>query len=680
MAESSADPLRVCGKTVAQKYRVDELVDVGGFSIVYRAFHTIWKKPVAVKFFNALSLAKSDQRDALQAAFLREGALLAELSSKTTSIVQAWDVGTHTTPSGEWMPYMVLEWLDGKPLDRILDEELAFGVGSWSFTDVFQLLDEVARGLEQAHRLGIAHRDVKPGNLFVIGDPRSGSAVVKILDFGIAKVMADKSLQEQLSNTGTGIKSFTPDYGAPEQFSRRYGATGPWTDVFALALVAVELLSGKRPLGTGEIVDLARASTDPETRPTPRSCGVPTPDAIEAVFLRALAVSPADRPRSAGQFWAELGAALHQRGAPTLPVVPEVPAAAIAESRTSLEPSGELPVTRSAHPARRRVVAAGAVAALLAASSAGAALWLVARQRASEAARPPSVLALAGAGAQRMAAAAARRQCPGGMVRIGAGQFYMGSHEPSALPKEKPSFNVELDAFCIDLTEVTVADYRACSERGACPRAGRTVDWPNITDRQREVYGAECNDARDDRLDHPVNCVSWKMATRYCQQRGKRLPSEAEWEYATRGPDGRVYPWGDEAPTPAHLNACGTECVAWGEKNDEQLPALYEQDDGYPTTAPVGRFRAGRSRFGPYDVVGNVWEWVADWYGDYTPDEKTNPTGPEHGEQRVIRGGGWNGSYATWLRPSFRYGQDPEALSAGIGFRCALGLPRELAD
>jgi formylglycine-generating enzyme required for sulfatase activity len=165
------------------------------------------------------------------------------------------------------------------------------------------------------------------------------------------------------------------------------------------------------------------------------------------------------------------------------------------------------------------------------------------------------------------------------------------------------------------------------------------------------------------------------MAKIYCQAQGKRLPTEAEWEYATRGPDGRVYPWGDEPPTAAHLNACGTECVAWGKQNKTTLEALYQEDDGYPTTAPVGRFPKGRSRFGPYDVVGNVWEWTSDFDGAYDPVDKKNPTGPETGERRVIRGGAWNGSFASWLRPSFRYAQVPDAVSHGIGFRCAKSLP-----
>jgi formylglycine-generating enzyme required for sulfatase activity len=161
------------------------------------------------------------------------------------------------------------------------------------------------------------------------------------------------------------------------------------------------------------------------------------------------------------------------------------------------------------------------------------------------------------------------------------------------------------------------------------------------------------------------------MANTYCLANGKRLPTEAEWEYATRGPDGRVYPWGDEPPSARHLNACDKSCMAWAKTNGVTVFALYEEEDGFPTTAPVGSFPAGSSRFGPNDVVGNVFEWVGDWDAAYSPEDVTNPAGPATGEKKVIRGGAWNGGDASWLRPSFRYAQDPKAQSHGIGFRCA---------
>jgi serine/threonine protein kinase len=172
---------------------------------------------------------------------------------------------------------------EGNPPDRCWTKSSARR-GAWSLDEIVRLLGDVAAALELAHSQGIAHRDIKPGNLFVVGEPRSGNAVVKILDFGIAKVMADKTLRADLATTGTGIRSFTPDYGAPEQFSREHGATGPWTDVFALALVVVELLTSKRPLGDGEIVEVALASTDLTRRPTPRTLGVPSSARSKACF------------------------------------------------------------------------------------------------------------------------------------------------------------------------------------------------------------------------------------------------------------------------------------------------------------------------------------------------------------------------------------------------------------
>jgi formylglycine-generating enzyme required for sulfatase activity len=217
-----------------------------------------------------------------------------------------------------------------------------------------------------------------------------------------------------------------------------------------------------------------------------------------------------------------------------------------------------------------------------------------------------------------------------------------------------------------------VADYAACSDVGRCKRAPRANEWANITDKERKAFDPLCN-IRDTagRAKHPINCVDWEMADKFCHEQGKRLPTEAEWEFSARGPDGRKYPWGDDDPGPGHLNACGKECVAWGAKNGMEQKAMYDADDGFANTAPVGSFPRGASRYGLKDVVGNVWEWVADWYGDYDKAEASSPKGPATGEEKVIRGGAWNGSFASWVRPTFRYKAEVGKRSYGIGFRCA---------
>jgi formylglycine-generating enzyme required for sulfatase activity len=248
----------------------------------------------------------------------------------------------------------------------------------------------------------------------------------------------------------------------------------------------------------------------------------------------------------------------------------------------------------------------------------------------------------------------------------------MGSNEATDLPQEKPAHQVKLSPFCIDITEVTTEAYARCSDDGKCMRASKVNDWEGITKHDSDVYDPLCNEREiKARGKHPINCVNWKMAKDYCDNIGGRLPTEAEWEFAARGPDGRRYPWGDEDPTGEFLNACGSECLAWAKSNHVEVKAMYSSSDGFPTTAPVGSFPKGKSRYGLEDVVGNVWEWVADYSAPYTEDTQTDPKGPEKGTTRVIRGGAWNGAEPAWVRPTFRYWNDPKTKSHGIGFRCA---------
>jgi len=250
-----------------------------------------------------------------------------------------------------------------------------------------------------------------------------------------------------------------------------------------------------------------------------------------------------------------------------------------------------------------------------------------ARRQAEEASRQ----AEAAAEAKRKAEEEAKKQ----MVAIPAGDFFMGCNEAvdqQCNNDEKPGRQVYLDAFSIDKYGVTVADYRQCVEAGGCSLDGLT-----------QYYS--CNWNERGRVNHPITCVDWNQARQYCQWAGKRLPTEAEWEKAARGPEGLVYPWGNQ----------------WDRS---------KANVGGVGTVPVGSYPPGKS-YAVYDMAGNVWEWMADWYdGNYYKwAPSRNPKGPDSGQSRVLRGGSWldaprlaRTATRNWDAPGHRF---------AIGFRCA---------
>jgi formylglycine-generating enzyme required for sulfatase activity len=234
------------------------------------------------------------------------------------------------------------------------------------------------------------------------------------------------------------------------------------------------------------------------------------------------------------------------------------------------------------------------------------------------------------------------------MAYVPGGEFKMGG--PGNLADRKHT--VELDSFWIDQTEVTNAHYRRCVDAGAC-RAPTMCSWGEPT----------YEDAA--KADHPVLCVSWRDADVYCAWAGGRLPTEAEWEYAARGPDSALYPWGEEFDG-TRLNSCDANCPHEGQR-------VADYDDGYARTAPVGTYPAGASWCGALDLAGNVWEWVADWHGSYPLVKQTNPTGPDSGTERLIRGGSWfDYNEYGFLRADNRHPFDPRAMNDTIGFRCVV--------
>lgn len=243
------------------------------------------------------------------------------------------------------------------------------------------------------------------------------------------------------------------------------------------------------------------------------------------------------------------------------------------------------------------------------------------------------------------------------MVSVPGGTFSMGSTERG---NEAPIHDVTLDPYYIDVFEVTNGAWATCVQDGACEPPADTNAYDGSP-----YYGESEFD------DYPVIYVSWYNAEAYCSWRGARLPTEAEWEMAARWePETdsvRMYPWGDQWDR-TRLNYCDSSCLL----TDATFKDL-DFDDGWAATAPVGSFPTGASPVGALDMAGNVAEWVADWYdGDYYADSPSeNPMGPDSGEGRGVRGGGWTLDQ-EWNRGSARSFFGALFQVAGVGFRCAI--------
>lgn len=243
-----------------------------------------------------------------------------------------------------------------------------------------------------------------------------------------------------------------------------------------------------------------------------------------------------------------------------------------------------------------------------------------------------------------------KSQLQDGMVSIPAGELYRGSDsnqgyriclknngdcKKSWFQDEEPGHSVKVNSFYIDSHEVTQKEFH-------------------------RVMGKNPSDFKGQNL--PVERVTWFEARQYCKLVGKRLPTEAEWEWAARGRTNSVFSWGDKAES-KKANFCDQQCdKRWKES---------QFDDGHRYTAPVGSFPA--NGYGVLDMAGNVYEWVADWYSVdyYKKSPRDNPKGPSKGNRKVIRGGSWI-NYSAGIRPSDRTEAKPKGRLNFVGFRCTL--------
>ncbi|HVW24305.1 MAG TPA: bifunctional serine/threonine-protein kinase/formylglycine-generating enzyme family protein [Polyangiaceae bacterium] len=660
--------------------------------------------------------------------FVRESRIGAQIDSD-----HVVEVVTAGVDAATGCPYLVMELLVGLDLDDVAEQ-----FGPLPLGDTAEILAQFGHAIERAHALSIVHRDIKPANIFLAAPrPRGAPFTVKVLDFGIAKAVADNKL------TGAAPRG-TPLYMAPEQMEHAGNVT-PAADVWAIGLVVFRLLTGRelwRASGDSFAALVREMVVDPLPAATARAAelGAPgrLPYGFDEWFARCLARDPRARFPEAGaaitafhalvpdgtptgqiaewmharmsaaegsqtslagaslrgnsapgQWSAPKGAtgsaSTPARGAYPAPVVPYITAsstrsspptgdAATQYSQPLGETSSAKPVAKALEPrAPSRVLLVGAAAGVCALAAGAYVVFSGSGRRSPD---PATAMVAPSSAAVATAAPVAKAapSCPDDMVLIEGGSMFMGDLD---LPNARPPHKVTVSSFCIDRHEVTAAAYDACVEHGNCLKAPQDVHFADMTDAQHAAFSELCNARRQGRGDHPANCVDWSMADNFCRapggrvpDGGARLPTEAEWEFAARGSGQKTYPWGDEAPDATRLNACGKECDSWFAAHHLTTRTLYDADDRFAGTAPVGSFPAGATREGVLDLAGNVWEWTADFYGPYASDAATNPKGAGSGTERVVRGGSFNGSMSAWAKPAYRWKTTPDTYNHAIGFRC----------
>jgi len=624
----------------AKPTRIGRELGRGGFATVYEARDVELERVVALKVLHPYYV---EDRQFVE-RFRQEARAAARL--RHPHIVTVYEAGE----AGDQL-YIAMEYLPGRTLQALLEAE-----GALPLERALPILEQVAEALDYAHAQGVVHRDVKPGNVMV-EQTAEGSCIspsescispsevrATLTDFGLVKALAASTA---LTSRGTLLGS--PEYMAPEQADpERAGEVGPAADRYALGVVAYQMLTGRVPFPGNTPATLYAHEHKPV--PPPRSLRPGLPQAVEAALLRMLAKAPAERFPSAGAFVAQLREALlAERQAVRLgPLYAQLQAAAARQEWAEVLALGgriqELdPAYRDVaewmgrardrlrRPSRRPPLVRPA---WLWRVVGGAAVLLV-------------IIGVAVVVVPRLIETPTWTRPADGMVMVyvPAGEFLMGSSDADgqAWDVEKPQHTVYLDGYWIDRTEVTNAQYRKCVEAGACREPGC---W------DEDNYNAP---------DQPVVCVSWDGAQAYAAWVGGRLPTEAEWEKAARGTDGRIYPWGDEFDG-TRLNYCDRNC----EKDLKDTSA----DDSYALTAPVGRYLSGASPYGVLDMAGNVWEWVADRYDAeyYARSPARNPQGPNSGGFRVIRGGAFLNE-VRFVRCAVRGWYFPFVRNGYIGFR-----------
>jgi len=648
---------------------------------VYKAFDPVFKRHVAVKVLPASLLHAPTFQD----RFKREALIIAQLEH--AAIVPIYDVGEY-----EGQPFMVMRLMEGGSLSDKLKQ------GPLSLSQVINIFNRIAPAIDNTHKQGIIHRDIKPDNILFDKEDNA-----YLSDFGIVKLS-----EETTQLTGVGGVIGTPTYMSPEQARGDANISGQ-SDIYALGAVFYEMLTGQMPYEADTpLAVLFKHITEPV--PNILNVSPELPQSIGLINERAMAKEPEDRFATA----AEMLDALNKV------VTDEFAASSISDFQPKnvaiLETIVEAPVSK--RPSPMFLVGIGVGVFLLVLVGYGLYAAGVFGGQATNA-PPNNTLGADNKSPDEQVVAAIQPTStntseptdtpvpsqtpapqptntplptvtatfpppqvgdirsallPSGqtvdMIFIPGGEFIMGSEDEEARDDEMPEHLVETGDYWIDRTEVTNSQFSDFVEAAGHVTVaeelgfgttyteengwGRSdgADWLHPYGPNSDLTGLE---------DHPVVLMSWFDANAFCSWRNGRLPSEAEWEKAARGAYGLIYPWGNVFDS-SNLNFCDQNCLL--ENRDEEI------NDGYRFTAPVGSFSpGGDSPFGLADVAGNVWEWTMSRYLPYPYDaDAVDITSPAGDEKMVLRGRSWlNG---LGLPVTMRLGGKPAFRASDVGFRC----------
>ena len=533
---------------------------------------------------------------------------------------------------------IVMEYVEGTELKELLQQQPD---GILPFDKAFRIAKQSLSAFQYANENGILHRDIKPANIMI---NKEGN--IKIMDFGIAKVAG-------AATHDTAASMLSIHYTPPERFDPSR-VVDTRSDIYALGLVFYELFAGRRPFDVDETSQIMFWHLNEIPEP-PETFVSGLPQDVSLAIQKALEKDPDDRFQDFKEFSDAMGSgtpgmdytsSLDETTASEQTIVTSLVEPAAMKKKAKKKKTEGLPLALIAGiPAAMAVLLIGGFFTYQMFLK-GPAIPGTAQQETVE------IEYKGGVPNSKGYPEITHEKDNSTMIYIPAGEFTMGSDIYSF---EQPIQQISLDAYLIDKYLVTNRqfkqfvdenNYQTDAEKNGSGEVWTSKRWRNEQDAiWKKPDGSTSIEGKED---YPVSQISHNDAIAYCEWAGKELPTEAQWEMAARGPGGGIYPWGNSDP-------------------DETI-ANYS-DSFIEGTTPVTKYEKGQSYYGAFDMAGNLYQWCKDWYTPGAERKADNPTGPDEGTERVLKGGSYSESMDS-LRSAYRISADPAASKAIYGFRC----------